>query len=697
MLMLTLGIALKWFSYKIVGPSSVATGRNFTGHRQEVVEARKFATLESEKPLLLVVGDLSSSGKKRRCNKFSTLENIVMTSNNSTQTDLALLRCEENFDKCFDCTNYHTKMKSLHDLDLCDIRNSLEEPGRRHLEGIEYEIEVNSIADKDGRVRIGDQILQINGIDIHTRNQAIDLFSKDYSDICLLLARNILGDEETSEDSKCDMTCQPLLEESFEEHFEKQVEDSFIYEESNGRLSGDSCLEKDSGISRNSDSDLEIIQTLPHPVAAAPFSQTSPSSSSSSSKSGTSRFENSNFALETKLRQSPQHHATNEKSDSDTLIECALEKELTNLHKEMEMIQLECDRLIEQHAQAEQKMKQQLDLAGKLSSMVDKHLAKNNDQASGAKKFVSDDVVNRSSDDNLDDGKRDSAVFTLPKYRQKFEHNTAECFNNELDYLESTSSFVAQYSAAEAVLNDRRQRGVLKQQQRRPAQDHTVMYTKPENLHKTISLQQKLIRQAMINQAQKLKIENHYYSICDDDQQQQKAQNSFEHQVYYGNWGAAVSMENKRSESKNSIKMQWKVKRRSDGSRYVTRKPLRTKILKERAEKVSYDRIGVSTDDDAMSELKIGRYWSKEERKKHIERQKERKRRQEEIVRRHNEALLTVNDQPIILLSHRKMLRHQGQQLFDKFTTLQEMLAHGAKLGPQHSRPFGGLLSVTTV
>ncbi|KAJ0029439.1 hypothetical protein NQD34_004436 [Periophthalmus magnuspinnatus] len=62
-------------------------------------------------------------------------------------------------------------------------------------------------------------------------------------------------------------------------------------------------------------------------------------------------------------------------------------------------------------------------------------------------------------------------------------------------------------------------------------------------------------------------------------------------------------------------KMEWKVKIRSDGTRYITKRPVRDKILRERALKIKEERSGgMTTDDDAMSEMKMGRYWSKEER-----------------------------------------------------------------------------------
>lgn len=51
--------------------------------------------------------------------------------------------------------------------------------------------------------------------------------------------------------------------------------------------------------------------------------------------------------------------------------------------------------------------------------------------------------------------------------------------------------------------------------------------------------------------------------------------------------------------------------------------------------------------------------------------------------------------QIIVQLSHKKMMRKEGRQVFDKYATLQEFLAHGIR-GPTN-RLIEGVLSVTTV
>ncbi|CAI2732355.1 unnamed protein product [Schistosoma spindalis] len=83
--------------------------------------------------------------------------------------------------------------------------------------------------------------------------------------------------------------------------------------------------------------------------------------------------------------------------------------------------------------------------------------------------------------------------------------------------------------------------------------------------------------------------------------------------------------------------MEWVVKKRPDGTRYITRRPIRSRILKERAKRVAEERSGITTDDDAMSELKTGRYWNRSERKKQLEKARaDRKRKQLNTITRQN-------------------------------------------------------------
>ncbi|KAM9758381.1 E3 ubiquitin-protein ligase PDZRN3-B isoform 2-T2 [Menidia menidia] len=149
-------------------------------------------------------------------------------------------------------------------------------------------------------------------------------------------------------------------------------------------------------------------------------------------------------------------------------------------------------------------------------------------------------------------------------------------------------------------------------------------------------------------------------------------------------------------------KMEWKVKVRSDGTRYITKRPVRDKLLRERALRIHEERSGATTDDDAASELKMGRYWSKEERKQHAVRSKEQKQRREFMKQSRADCLREQvgpedkKEPNIIELSHKKMMKKRSKKIFDNWMTIQELLTHGTK-SPDGQRVYNSLLSVTTV
>ncbi|KAI1711011.1 PDZ domain (Also known as DHR or GLGF) domain-containing protein [Ditylenchus destructor] len=224
-----------------------------------------------------------------------------------------------------------------------------------------------------------------------------------------------------------------------------------------------------------------------------------------------------------------------------------------------------------------------------------------------------------------------------------------------------------------------------------------MMYTSPDNLAETIALQQRLLRQTMIEQANIIGAAAAASGV--DNLRVQSGKHSATQQKRNENVRAKHCVFETQSNSQNGNnkgdldQYEWKVKRRADGTRYITRRPLKSRILKAREEQVNKERLGVSTDDDAASELKAGKFWSREERKRHLERAKERKQRHNRMLNEREQANST--DKEILQLSQRKQQRKNSRQLFDRFTTIQEFLAHGVRDPTTH--PVGGILSVTTV
>ena len=155
-----------------------------------------------------------------------------------------------------------------------------------------------------------------------------------------------------------------------------------------------------------------------------------------------------------------------------------------------------------------------------------------------------------------------------------------------------------------------------------------------------------------------------------------------------------------------SPRMEWKVKIRSDGSRYVAKRPVRDRLLKARAMKIREERSGMTTDDDAMSEMKMGRYWSKEERKQQLLKAREQRRRRELMMQSRLDLLRVQGGQqeaagqqeatPILELWHRRSMKKRSRRILDNWITIQELLAHGSR-SADGKKVYNPLLSVTTV
>lgn len=147
---------------------------------------------------------------------------------------------------------------------------------------------------------------------------------------------------------------------------------------------------------------------------------------------------------------------------------------------------------------------------------------------------------------------------------------------------------------------------------------------------------------------------------------------------------------------------EWKVKVRSDGSRYITKRPVRDRLLRERALRIREERSGLTTDDDAASDMKLGRYWSREERKQHVARAREQRRRRALLLQsrldgpREQPAEDDRREVSILELSHKKMMKKRNKKILDNWMTIQELLTHGTK-SPDGTRVYNSFLSVTTV
>jgi ligand of Numb protein X 3/4 len=151
------------------------------------------------------------------------------------------------------------------------------------------------------------------------------------------------------------------------------------------------------------------------------------------------------------------------------------------------------------------------------------------------------------------------------------------------------------------------------------------MYTNRANLLHTIAVQQRLFRQQLADglisptTSQDL-------SAGDNDKAAtvQPAEN-----VQHGRSGVGSRVDG----SGVKPRLEWVVRKRSDGSRYVTRRPSRTRGSASAATAaglvppihdaaVTADRPGwggeTTTDEEEVEQPKAGRYWTREQRRQHV-------------------------------------------------------------------------------
>ena len=150
--------------------------------------------------------------------------------------------------------------------------------------------------------------------------------------------------------------------------------------------------------------------------------------------------------------------------------------------------------------------------------------------------------------------------------------------------------------------------------------------------------------------------------------------------------------------------IEWKVRMSKDGSQIFVRKrpataarQARNKLLRDRAQKITDERKGMTTDDDTQTVYQ-GRYWPREDRRRHLERVREARRKKIQKLQqlKESESPHTGSGSEsgkgrrdiIVEMSHRKMNRKH----FDDFTTVREYLTQrnhdGSPVGP---------INVTTV
>ncbi|XP_044157157.1 LOW QUALITY PROTEIN: E3 ubiquitin-protein ligase PDZRN3 [Bufo gargarizans] len=606
------------------------------------------------------------------------------------------------------------------------------------------EIDPNSIAAKDGRIREGDRIIQINGIDVHNHEEAVALLTSEDTNVFLLVARPELQlDEGWMDDDRNDFLDDLHMDMLEEQHHQAmQFTASMLQQKKLDEDGGttdtatilSNQIEKDSGIGRTDESTRndESSEQDDHTTSSNTLgSQKKLMYSQDTLGSGDMQFSNESFIsadctdadflgipmdecerfrelleLKCQVQSSSQRSryyqtSTMETNRSD---QESVDRELEMLNEELHSIELECLNIVRAHKM--QQLKEQY----KESWMLHNSGFRNYNTSIDVRRHELSDITelpeksdkDSSSAYNTGESCR-STPLTLEISPDNSLRRTADAAN--CPGVEGAAGS-AIYNAAQKNMRSSGEsresspaRHLQQAKDSDPSKPTEVKDKKAIEVGKSLSEKQSNsfappFRHSPYKHAHIPAHAQHYQSYMQLIQQKSAVE-------YAQSQMSLVSM-CKDFQNTAETRMEWKVKVRSDGTRYITKRPVRDKLLRERAIKIKEERSGMTTDDDAISEMKMGRYWSKEERKQHLRKASEQKKRKEFMMQSRLDCLKekqTAEDNKevnIIDLSHKKMMKKRNKKVFDNWMTIQELLTHGAR-SPDGTRVYNSLLSVTTV
>ncbi|XP_062977945.1 E3 ubiquitin-protein ligase PDZRN3 isoform X1 [Elgaria multicarinata webbii] len=609
------------------------------------------------------------------------------------------------------------------------------------------EIDPNSIAAKDGRIREGDRIIQINGIEIQNREEAVALLTSEESkNVSLLIARpEILQlDEGWMDDDRNDFLDDLHMDMLEEQHHQamqftaSMLQQKKKNEEDGGTTDTATILsnqhEKDSGVgrtdesTRNDESSEQENNADDHTTASNTLgSQKKLTYSHDTLGSGDMQFSNESFIsadctdadflgipvdecerfrelLELKCQVKSTnpyslyyHNSTLDMSKSDHE---SVDRELEMLNEELRNIELECLNIVRAH-----KMQQLKDQYREPWMLHNSGFRNYNTSIDVRRHELSDitELPEKSDKDSSSAYNTGESCRSTPLTLEISPNNslcrTAEGLNLQgsdgaegaqktlLSSPESHESSTAKHHPKDADLSKQLE---IKERKANDGSKSPAQAPKPGGSYLS-SYQHSPYKHAHIPAHAQ-----HYQSYMQLIQQKSAVE-------YAQSQMSLVSMcKDLNSSNQSEPRMEWKVKVRSDGTRYITKRPVRDRLLRERAIKIKEERSGMTTDDDAISELKMGRYWSKEERKQHVVKAKEQRKRREFMMQSRLECLKEQQgaeekkEMNIIELSHKKMMKKRNKKIFDNWMTIQELLTHGTK-SPDGTKVYNSFLSVTTV
>lgn len=550
------------------------------------------------------------------------------------------------------------------------------------------DIHPEGLAAQDGRLRLGDQIIQINGIDVKTKAQAQEIFGKSTGDIRFLVARPP-GHHFNNFDHEVDSL-----------DFQEDEEAALLSCDTSGLVAQheDMDLNKSNrnSFGTNGSGDSLLLEVKKHNTSTGSsshdYSFTSQSSNGSSTASHNAMLQPQGQPTQFQQQQQQQQKVrkassssqdsglkddlnTSKSSKSNSSVgskEVSLDKELYYVDKKLKDIKMDCEAISAKHnlrspnpispmmstslllhspnpmnepiyetipevsendeqvyalpfdnlqhqalvspvhksnlsskkgtgqfssksAEVKTFVSNKLTRSTSLSKYYDKNKNLENIIMSSSSSHT---VVVEPEDEETRQAKLKEVEHWLKQSLSPIQKNgsgpTLQLHSNN---LKSSGSALSLIKPTNPVKRKPAQRKVvgkmpLKGTMPRPQSlvtpaSHDIMYTDMENLEATMKLQQELMLR----------------------QQQQQPKNGVKRSpaVFQAPPPPAMpppplpTTENEQPEEN----WEWKVKIRPDGTRYIARRPTatRNKLLKERAKK--FEERGATTDDDAMSELKV--------------------------------------------------------------------------------------------
>ncbi|XP_075525223.1 SLo interacting protein 1 isoform X1 [Dermacentor variabilis] len=444
------------------------------------------------------------------------------------------------------------------------------DPDEQETEIYVGEIDPRSVAAKDGRLQEGDQILQVNGTDVLGRDQAIALFSEQRPDFTLLVARTHVSEESCSEDHSNTSLPRRRYSSVLEEDEDEEGNDKDVTATPNKA----DALQQTSFQEELSETETQVGTPLPDndlemSVLANEFQRVILDKKAVSVEQwlhqGSSALPTSPQKWDAADSGSSAYHTGGSSSASPPTLELG------------------------------GRSGSLLSLAGAPVSTPTHTFVPpitRTGTAAGSSGHGTGPTEDKSTQ------MRDSDMQSL---------TSCESCRCHLDFATSPRRLPKTVSEPACV---RRGSSVPDY-----ASLYPTMYTNPQNLQHTMWLQQHLFREALAKRNGRVHATKSSSVATTTTTISTKAEQ-------------LVSAAGEPGGEETDLKSQWKVKRRADGTRYITRRPARTKLLKEREQKILEERSGLTTDDDNHSELKTGKYWTKEERKRHLEKARDRKKKE---------------------------------------------------------------------